>query len=282
VSAVADPSREVTQDECSYDEFLACLVSREIQDGGAAFVGAALPAIRAGTLLGHLLRGPNTRMLISMTTTNLYDTPVIDRFSFVTDWRGSRWAEHYRIVEDIFGNMRKIAGWRGFFVGALQVDAFGNSNLLGRRDAHGGFALRGAGSVGTPSVTSVAASFNILVNRHDPSVFVDACDYVSAPGWIDGSPGARERLGLRGGPAGCFSPLGTFDFDPESRRMRIKTLHPGSTVEQVTGATGFDLVVPDEVPATKLPTELELHTLRTRIDRLGQLRKEGASWPASM
>jgi acyl CoA:acetate/3-ketoacid CoA transferase beta subunit len=271
----------VTQEECSYEEFLACLVSREIQDGGAAFVGAALPAIRAGTLLGHLLHGPNTRMLISMTTTNLYDTPVIDRFSFVTDWRGSRWAEHYRIVEDIFGNMRKMATWRGFFVGALQVDPFGNSNLLGRRASDGGFSLRGAGCVGTPSVTAVAASFNILVNRHDPSVFVEECDYVSAPGWIDGSTGARERLGLRGGPASVFSPLGTFDFHPETRRLRLHSLHPGVTAAQVREATGFELEARDDAPVTQLPTELELHTLRTRIDRLGELRKEGTTWPAS-
>ncbi|WP_051248082.1 hypothetical protein [Nocardioides halotolerans] len=281
MTITTDDSRRVGQDECSYDEFLACLVSREIEDGGAAFVGAALPAIRAGTLLGHLLHGPNTRMLISMTTTNLHHIPVIDRFSFVTDWRGSRWAEHYRIVEDIFGNMRKIAGWRGFFVGALQVDPYGNSNLLGRRDEDGGFAFRGAGSVGTPSVTAVAASFNILVNRHDPSVFVEECDFVSAPGWIDGTPGARDRLGLRGGPASCLSPLGVFDFEPETRRMRGKTLHPGVTPDHVRAATGFDIDVPADTPTTLLPSELELETLRTRIDRLGELRKEGASWPTS-
>jgi glutaconate CoA-transferase subunit B len=261
----------------TYDEFLACLVSRQIEDGRPAFVGAALPAIRAGTLLGHLMHGPNMRMMISMTTTNLTNTPVVDRFSFVTDWRAGRWAEHYRVVEDIFMGQRRTARWRGFFVGALQVDAHGNTNLLGLKGDDGRpFSMRGAGCVGTPSVTAVAESFNILVNRHTPKVFVQRCDYVSCPGWLDGAPDARARLGLLGGPQLCISPLGVFDFEPESHRMRIRSIHPGSSVQGIVEATGFDLIVPDDVPETEGPSPEELEVLRTRIDRQGELRRSEA------
>ena len=265
----------------TYPEFLACLISRQIEDHRPAFVGAALPAIRAGTLLGHLMRGPSMRMLISMTTTNVYSNPVIDRFSFVTDWRGGRWAEHHRVVEDIFGGMRRVARWRGFFVGALQVDLFGNSNLLGVRARDGRSAMRGAGSVGTPSVTAVAESFNILLNRHSPSTFVPECDYVSCPGWLDGSPDARERLGLRGGPELCISPLGVFDFPAGTRRMRLRTTHPGVTVDDVVAATGFALTIPESVEQTAPPTDEELELLRTRVDRHAELRRGEKTWPSS-
>lgn len=265
----------------TYPEFLACLVSRQIEDGRPAFVGAALPAIRAGTLLGHLMRGPNMRMLISMTTTNVYHNPVIERFSYVTDWRGGRWAEHYRVVEDIFGGMRRVARWRGFFVGALQVDPYGNTNLLGVRARDGRPAMRGPGCVGTPSVTAVAESFNILLNRHTPATFVARCDYVSCPGWVDGRPRAREALGLRGGPDLCLSPLGVFDFSPRTRRMRLRSVHPGVTTADVVAATGFELEIPDTVPETAPPTEEELELLRTRVDRHGELRKGERPWPTS-
>jgi glutaconate CoA-transferase subunit B len=265
----------------TYPEFLACLVSREIEDGRPAFVGAALPAIRAGTLLGHLRHGPSMRMLISMTTTNVHDNPVIDRFSFVTDFRGARWAEHYRVVEDIFGGMRRVARWRGFFVGALQVDPYGNSNLLGLRATAERSAMRGPGSVGTPSVTAVAESFNILITRHTPSTFVPSCDYVSCPGWLDGSAGARERLGLRGGPQLCISPLGVFHFDEETRRMGLRSAHPGVRVEDIVAATGFELTIPETVEVTAAPTEEELAILRTRIDRQGELRRGEKPWPSS-
>lgn len=285
-------------EEYTYPEFLACLVSRQISDRRPAFVGAALPAIRAGTLLGHLMHGPSMRMLMSMTTTNVHDNPVIDRFTFVTDWRGGRWAEHYRKVEDIFGAMRKVAQWRGFFVGALQVDPYGNTNLLGVAARDGRPAMRGAGCVGTPSVTAVAESFNILINRHTVSTFVPSCDYVSCPGWVDGSAGARERLGLRGGPELCISPLGVFDFGGaeqvgsrggaeqagsggDDRRMRLRSVHPGVAVADVVAATGFELRVPETVEVTEPPTDEELHVLRTRIDAQGELRRGEKPWPSS-
>ena len=41
-----------------------------------------------------------------------------------------------------------------------------------------------------------------------------------------------------------FSPLGVFDFAPESGFMRIHSLHPGVTVADVQAATGFEVGVP--------------------------------------
>jgi glutaconate CoA-transferase subunit B len=256
----------------STDELIACLVARQVKDGGTNFVGAAQPSLRAGVLLGHLMRGPSVRMLISMTTTNLHDVGEIGDFSFMTDWRAARWAEHYRVVEDIFSGMKRISQWDGFYVGALQVDPFGNSNLIGIKGSNGRpFALRGPGSVGTPSVTSVARSFRLVVTRHDARTFVEACDFVSCPGWLDGSEGARERLGLLGGPTQCLTPLAVLGFGPD-RRLRIDSIHPGHTIEAVQAATGFAIEAAPDAGETPAPTEEELEVLRTRIDTTGELR----------
>jgi len=255
------------------DELVACFVSRQVPNEGSAFVGAALPALRAGVLLGHLMHAPNLHMLISMTTTNLYEVDEIGEFAFMTDWRAARWAEHYRIVEDIFSGMRRIAEWDGFYVGALQIDPHGNSNLLGIRGDDGGFAMRGPGSIGTPSITSVARSFRLVVNRHDARTFVEQCDYVSCPGWLDGADGARERLGLRGGPQQVITPLAVLGFGPD-RRLRVESLHGGASLEEVQRRTGFPLEAVDELGATPPPTVEELEVLRTRIDPRGVLRRE--------
>jgi glutaconate CoA-transferase subunit B len=257
----------------STQELVACHVSRQVPRHGSAFVGAALPSLRAGVLLGHLLRAPSLRMLISMTTTNLHDVDEIGEFSFITDWRSARWAEHYRIVEDIFSGMRRIAQWEGFYVGALQIDPYGNSNLLGLRNGNGGFRMRGPGSIGTPSVTAVANSFRLVVNRHDPRTFVAECDYVSCPGWLDGAADARERLGLRGGPTQVLTPLAVLGFGPD-RRLRVDSVHPGVTLEQVQAATGFPIEAADDLGETEPPTEEELEVLRTRVDPHGVLREE--------
>jgi len=257
----------------STQELVACYVSRQVPRDGSAFVGAALPSLRAGVLLGHLLHAPSLRMLISMTTTNLHDVDEIGEFSFITDWRSARWAEHNRIVEDIFSGMRRIARWEGFYVGALQIDPYGNSNLIGLRGEDGGFRMRGPGSIGTPSVTAVASSFRLVVNRHDPRTFVESCDYVSCPGWLDGSDGARARLGLAGGPQQVVTPLCVLGFGAD-RRLRVDTLHPGVTLEQVREASGFDVDADDEPRETPAPTDDELEVLRTRVDPHGVLREE--------
>ena len=57
--------------------------------------------------------------------------------------------------------------------------------------------------------------------------------------------------------------------------MRLASLHPGVTVEQVRAATGFELAVPDEVPYTREPTADELRLIREVIDPEGAARPRG-------
>jgi hypothetical protein len=54
--------------------------------------------------------------------------------------------------------------------------------------------------------------------------------------------------------------------------MRLKSLHPGRTVDEVLERTGFEVVVPGEVPETEPPRPAELELLRTVIDPSGILR----------
>ena len=52
------------------------------------------------------------------------------------------------------------------------------------------------------------------------------------------------------------------DFDPETKRIRLATVHPGVSVQQVLDNSGFDLIIPKNVPTTELPTVEELELLR--------------------
>jgi hypothetical protein len=65
-----------------------------------------------------------------------------------------------------------------------------------------------------------------------------------------------------------------FDFATPERRMRLASVHPGVTVEQVVRATGFELVIPADVPETRLPSDAELTLIRERIDPEGVASKE--------
>ena len=67
--------------------------------------------------------------------------------------------------------------------------------------------------------------------------------------------------------------LSILDFEEESKRLRLRSVHPGVTVDQVLGATGFPLIIPDGVPETAPPTADELDILRRRVDPQGLLRR---------
>lgn len=58
-------------------------------------------------------------------------------------------------------------------------------------------------------------------------------------------------------------------FDDETKRMKLISIHPGVTVEDVVENTGFELIIPDEVYETKPPTEVDLRLLREEIDSAG-------------
>jgi acyl CoA:acetate/3-ketoacid CoA transferase beta subunit len=60
--------------------------------------------------------------------------------------------------------------------------------------------------------------------------------------------------------------LAVLDFGTPDRTMRLRSVHPGVEVGDVVAATGFSLVIPDEVPVTRPPTASELDLIRTRLD----------------
>lgn len=260
-------------DAPSVKELMATFIARDITDGEEVFVGTNLPVIRAGALLAHLHHGPSMRVMVAHTRTNLYHTPVMEYFELLTDWRGARWAEAYFNDNEIV-MYQKSRRDSVFFVGALQIDRFGNSNLIGLGPDPRRLRLRGPGAIATTTNASHVRRFYLFVNEHSPRVFVPRCDFVSTVGWGPGGADARRRLGLPGGgPRYCITPLAVLDFEETSKRMRLHSTHPGVTAEEVQARTGFELLVPERVPVTALPTDEELDVLRRRVDPQGLLRR---------
>ena len=60
--------------------------------------------------------------------------------------------------------------------------------------------------------------------------------------------------------------LAVLDFGAAGHRMRLLTVHPGVTVEQVQGQTGFELALADDVAETREPTPEELGLLGEVLD----------------
>ncbi len=186
---------------------MATVLARDLNDGEWVEVGANLPVPRAGVLLAHLLWGANMKIMMAFTKANVLNEPVIEEFHLITDHRATRWAEAYYIHNDFLENM-KFRRNGVFFAGALQIDPYGNSNLIGIGKDYRALTFRGPGAVGVCNATVMNSRFHLVVNAHNKRTFVPRCDFVSALGWGSGGADARTRLGLPGGgPRYVVTPL---------------------------------------------------------------------------
>ncbi|MHC1567903.1 MAG: CoA-transferase subunit beta [Candidatus Syntropharchaeia archaeon] len=253
----------------SPDELMAVVLSRELKDGEVGSPGGAYSEIPVSAVkLAQLTHAPNLVYICSTTgficSARNADVPL---FNSTTDYRNIYLAEAVFDMEQIFGFRRDF-----FFVGGIQIDKFGNINLIGIGD-YPALKLRGPGTAGLAIASAISKRFYIYTRSHDRRVFVDRVQYRSGVGHFEGK-GMREKLNLFGnGPEFVITPLAVLDFD-EEKRMRIRSVHPGHTVEEVVENTGFDLVIPEKVPETEPPSSRELEILRDKVDKAGVLRKD--------
>ncbi|MBB2941007.1 acyl CoA:acetate/3-ketoacid CoA transferase beta subunit [Actinoplanes lutulentus] len=147
------------------------------------------------------------------------------------------------------------AGTRHVMMGASQLDRFGNSNIscIGdwERPRRQLLGVRGA-----PGNT-INHTTSYWVPRHSPRVFVDRVDMVSG---IGGDRGAHEIRVV-------VTDLAVLDFATPDRSMRLRSTHPGVSVDEVVAATGFPLTISSSgVPVTREPTSDESALIRERLD----------------
>jgi glutaconate CoA-transferase subunit B len=257
--------------ECSDNETVATFIANDLPDRIWASVGANLDVPRAGVLLAHLTHAPNMKLTVSMTRTNLVAEREVQPPVSSTDWRAARWAESHFVHSTTYDNNRHRRDG-AFFIGGMQVDAYGNTNLMGIGDDYARMKSRGPGGIGTGYMAAYAKFLYIYVSSHTRRVFVPNVDFVSALGWRNGHWNRRELALPGGGPRFCITPRCVFDFEPGSDRMRLRSVHPGHSLEEVLDNTGFEVVVPDQILVTEPPTPDQLVVLRERIDIDGRLR----------
>ncbi len=155
----------------------------------------------------------------------------------------------YRAIFDLVWN-----GHRHVMMGASQIDRYGNQNIscIGPFEKPTNQLL---GVRGAPGNT-VNHATSYWVPKHSTRVFVDGVDMVSGVGTNQGVKVDLRRV---------VTDLAVLDLGGPDGTMRLVSVHPGVTVEQVQEATGFPLHV-DEVVETRLPTDVELRLIREVLD----------------
>jgi glutaconate CoA-transferase subunit B len=254
-------------------EIMASVLASELYDGERISSGANSAIARAAVLLAHLTHGPNMKIFSAMGFSNWFGGTPPPATTIAMDARAATGAEGYLRHDETLEAVNRLSDV--FFVGMLQADLYGNSNLIGLKKGTARLAWRGGGALATTTMGNEVSRYYLMTERHTPEVFVEECDYVSCLGWgRPDRPGqSRQELGLAGGPIACITPLAVFHYPPPSRRASIRSVHPGVSIQNVVEATGFDLGPVRDVETTPYPTPEELRLLRTVIDPDGRLRR---------
>ena len=164
-------------------------------------------------------------------------------------------------------------GNRHAFVGPVQVDKYGQMNLscIGDYNAPKVTML---GVRGLPGNT-VNNRTSMFFASHNTRAFVKGeVDMVSGAGYNPARyPNGKYPKGLD--HRRIITNLCVLDFEGPEHAIRVRTLHPGVSFEEVQDNTGFDLIKPDKLAETEPPTQEQLdiiahfdpHNLRAKIFR---------------
>jgi len=212
-------------------ELMAILLAREVRDGEISACGALSQIPAAGLLLAQATHAPNAELIILNSIFNPFKTS--RQFHFLAQ-RGELGL---------------------FFVSGVQIDRLGNYNLhqLGADPDHP--SVRFPGGYGGGMIYYGARRTVVFRTEHTRRSFVEKVDFISAAG---SSPPDVLR---HGNPSKVVTPKANFRFDKDAGVLRLDSVHPSYTLDDIQENTGFD-VGTGPVATTPAPSDDELHVLR--------------------
>jgi glutaconate CoA-transferase, subunit B len=238
------------------DELMTISASRLLRDNRVVFAGIGLPLV--ASVLARRRQAPNLTVILEggIVGTHLSAGRLP---SSTNEMRAAVGAEMFTSVTDIF-----LFAQRGFFdygfLGVAQIDPYGNINtsIIGSPDQP---TVRLPGPGGANDIISMCNE-TLVVTQHEPRRFVEQVDFITSPGYLAGGDSRAESGLIHGGPSRVVTDLALMDFAPDSKRMRLRALQPGVTVDEVKKATGFELLVHEDVDELPPPEHEELALLR--------------------
>jgi glutaconate CoA-transferase subunit B len=255
----------MTQSNNHYNlmELMVCVAARQLEDNRTAVIGTGMPL--AAAMLAQKTTAPH--LIIMFEAGSLAPTLVKLPISVADSYTHTGAIMHSSMDEIMEACQRGIVDYT--FLGGAQIDMYGNINtsMIGADYQHPRVRLPGSGGAND------LASFcwkTLVITPHDKRRFVSKLDFLTTPGYLTG-PGAREAAGLPpgSGPYKAITTLALIGYDSQTRRMKVESLHPGVTKQDVIDNTGFEMCFDEPLPITPEPTDEELHVLREEVDPQG-------------
>lgn len=224
--------------------------SREIADDEVVFVGMRLPLLAFA--VAKMTHAPNAVGLYENGV--IREEPAGDLIYTMGDTPNLSGAT---FLGDMLGVMGPLASGKVDlgFLGAAQVDEFGNLNSTMVKTSSGFVRLPGSGGA-----CDIACQANrvVALMKHDRTRLVKRVDYVTSPGWGEGDRWRSEQGLSRGGTSCLITDRGLIRFDSPGHAGYLAAYHAGEDISGIQESTGWRLAVGADCNVTPDPTEAEL------------------------
>jgi glutaconate CoA-transferase subunit B len=234
-------------------ELMVASAAREIRDSEVVFVGMRLPLI--AFVVAKRTHAPNAVGLFENGV--IRTTPAAELIYTMADPPNILGATQCLDMLSVMSLLQSGRVHLGF-LGAAEVDRYGNLNSTQVRGRKGLIRLPGSG--GACDIASLAHRFVVLLN-HDKQRLPERVSYITSPGNGEGG-NWRQRVGLpRGGPSAVITTKAVLRLDANGEAY-LASVHPGIEVHDVLANTGWQLRVADDLKQTPEPSAAELNAIR--------------------
>ena len=224
--------------DCTFEEFMAVLLSREVRDWETSACGALSFIPACALLLAEASHASNGEFIVLDSD---YYNPFVGGKDF-----------HY---------LAQRGKLDLFFLSGIEIDRKANFNLqlIGDPDAPD---VRMPGQYGSGLLYYAVPKVVLFRTRHDRRTFVEKVDYVSA------SASSPEGFSRRNREVIVVTPMARMELSRESGHLELASVHQGHTLEEVRDNTGFDFSIKGgaaDAPMTPPISNDELLLLRTAV-----------------
>jgi len=241
-------------------ELMICVAARNLEDGATVVVGTGAPC--AASMLAQKTHSPNLCIMFEAGGV----APILPSMPIsVGDSRTFHRALLASSMPDIMETCQR--GMVDYtFLGGAQIDMFGNINSTMIGDDHAKPDVRFPGSGGANDLASLCWNV-MMMTVQDSKRFTEKLDFITSPGYLSGG-NSRYEAGLPegSGPFKIVTNMAVMGFDEETKRMKVLSINPGYTRQDIQDNCGFELLWADKLEDTDPPHEDELRILREEVD----------------
>ena len=250
----------MTSETFTPDEMMTIAAARALRNDDVCFVGIGAPS--AACNVARLTHAPDITLIYESGT--IGTAPDVLPLS-IGDGELCDTAVTTVSVPEMFRYWLQGGRITIGFLGAAQLDRFGNINTTVIGDYHHPSVRLPGGGGATEIATSSGEIF--ITMKQNRRGMVETIDFFTSLGHGSGGDDRARRGVTTKGPTLLVTDLAVWRPDPVTKEFTVVSLHPGATREQVQETCGWAVRFADNLEQTPPPTALELKTLRDLKER---------------